>query len=71
LEAPAKTETKPSAAKRENERGRKAPKALPRVEPIKTKGTNSPPLNPDPIVREVNRVFSTGEEKEDILKNDS
>ena len=51
FEAPAKTAEKPKAAKRFIDKGMNAERALPRVVPINTSGVNSPPLNPDPILR--------------------
>ena len=53
LEAPAKTEANPKADNIENEAGRIMASALPKVAPIKTSGMNSPPLKPDPTVKDV------------------
>ena len=39
-------------------RGTTADNALPKVAPTKNRGVTSPPLNPTPIVKVVNRIFS-------------
>ena len=64
LEAPAKSETKPSAAKSGSGTGRKAASALPKVTPIKTKGVNSPPLKVAAIANVVKSSFSKGTDNE-------
>ena len=69
--APANTPANPKAASREKETGIIAPKALPKVEPIKTNGINSPPLKPDAMVREEKKLFKMGSRNEDIFTNAS
>jgi hypothetical protein len=51
LEAPAKTATKPSAAKRSTGPPSRLERAFPSAAPIKNRGVTSPPLNPDLLWR--------------------
>ena len=53
FEAPANTEANPKADNIENEAGKIMASALPKVAPINTNGMNSPPLKPDPTVKDV------------------
>ena len=53
LEAAPKTAANPTAPRRFDEMGSHWESALPRVVPMKTRGINSPPLNPDASVKTV------------------
>src|SRR4051794_23986862 len=57
LVAPAKTATKPSAAKRSTGAWRSRARAWPRVAPMKKRGVTSPPLKPEERVTAVKRIF--------------
>ena len=58
LEAPAKIETKPIAAKTAIGKGIQFESEFPKVAPVKNKGVTSPPLKPDPKVIPVNPVLA-------------
>jgi hypothetical protein len=63
FDAAPKTAPKPIDGRREALTGRSAVRALPKLTPIKTKGINSPPLNPDPRVIVVKNDFKIGKLK--------
>ncbi len=53
-----KTEPMPMAAQRVGSKPSNTPKAEPKVAPINILGTISPPLNPQPMVIIVNKIFN-------------
>ena len=57
LLAPANIATRPIPANSAIGRGTNQINTFPSVAPIKNNGVTSPPLNPAPIVNEVNRIF--------------
>ena len=56
--APANTPTKPIAASIPTGKGITPDSADPNVAPIKNRGVTSPPLKPQPSVKEVKSIFS-------------
>lgn len=60
LDAPAKTAANPTLASNWKEIGIRIERALPSVVPIKTSGTNSPPLKPEPTVNAVKNILRRG-----------
>ena len=56
--APENTETKPIPANNATGSGIKMLKKLPSVAPMKNRGVTSPPLNPEPKVKAVKKIFN-------------